>query len=167
MTIGDVSLKEGILVVRRSKGRKPRLIAVGGERCAPCAVTRSSVRGWITAMFRRWRRSSRRSMAQALPIMGCALAAPPGACRGRAASPPAPVAPHLGTRNPRRHRRLADGPAQTGPRRHSHDPGVLEYDSRADRGAAARLQPGRSPWLRNRQPLREIGKATARTGASR
>jgi len=31
LTIGDVSLKEGILVVRRSKGRKPRLIAVGGE----------------------------------------------------------------------------------------------------------------------------------------
>lgn len=31
LTIGDVSLKEGVLVVRRSKGRKPRLIAVGGE----------------------------------------------------------------------------------------------------------------------------------------
>ncbi len=31
LTIGDVSLKDGILVVRRSKGKKPRLIAVGGE----------------------------------------------------------------------------------------------------------------------------------------
>lgn len=31
LTIGDVSLKEGILVVRRSKGKKPRLVAVGGE----------------------------------------------------------------------------------------------------------------------------------------
>jgi site-specific recombinase XerD len=31
LTIGDVSLKEGILVVRRSKGRKPRLVAIGGE----------------------------------------------------------------------------------------------------------------------------------------
>ena len=31
LTIGDVSLKEGLLVVRHSKGRKPRLIAVGGE----------------------------------------------------------------------------------------------------------------------------------------
>ena len=31
LTIGDVSLKYGILVVRRSKGKKPRLVAVGGE----------------------------------------------------------------------------------------------------------------------------------------
>ena len=31
LSIGDVSLKEGVLVVRRSKGRKPRLIAVGSE----------------------------------------------------------------------------------------------------------------------------------------
>ena len=31
LSIGDVSLKEGILVVRRSKGKKPRLVAVGGE----------------------------------------------------------------------------------------------------------------------------------------
>lgn len=31
LTIGDVSLKEGILVVRRSKGKKPRLVAMGGE----------------------------------------------------------------------------------------------------------------------------------------
>lgn len=31
LTIGDVSLKEGILVVRRSKGKKPRVVAMGGE----------------------------------------------------------------------------------------------------------------------------------------
>lgn len=31
LTIGDVSLKEGILVIRRSKGKKPRLIALGEE----------------------------------------------------------------------------------------------------------------------------------------
>ncbi len=31
LTIGDVSLKEGILVIRRSKGKKPRMIALGEE----------------------------------------------------------------------------------------------------------------------------------------
>jgi integrase/recombinase XerD len=31
LTIGDVSLKEGILVIRRSKGKKPRMVALGEE----------------------------------------------------------------------------------------------------------------------------------------
>ena len=31
LTVADVSLKEGVLLVRRAKGRRPRLIALGGE----------------------------------------------------------------------------------------------------------------------------------------
>lgn len=48
LAIGDVSLKEGILVVRRSKGRKPRLIAVGKNTVKALrryALLRDSVAG--------------------------------------------------------------------------------------------------------------------------
>lgn len=51
LSISDVSLKEGILVVRRSKGKKPRLVAVGGETVRALrryALLRDSLEGAST-----------------------------------------------------------------------------------------------------------------------
>ena len=153
--------------MRRSKGRKPRLITVGGETMRALrryALLREGLdnsdvsaqapffqtihgTGFTYYGLRSW--LHRLERAAGVPHLHLHLLRHTSALETLDA------------------RRLADGPAQTGPRRHSHDPGVLEYDSGADRGAAARLQPGRSPWLRNRQPLGEIGKTTARTGSAR